>query len=1307
MKAFLISSAKKIAYVLAVCIILAAILVSLARLYNPSLNERRPEFEKWASELLQNPVTIEKVAFAWQGYQPVVSLNKVTVLNKETREPILQIRNVNVFISIPRSLWQRKFVPATIMVAGSEVNVVETATGEYAIQGFPALGGFNNQPFQREARFADVIAWLSTQPRLILRDIDVRYTGFTGQKRFVTLYNLSLENKNAQHIVLGKAILHQEIPTEMSVVLKWFGNSTDLSKIRARIYLYISGLSLSQWLSGYTWQNWQVQQGIGSAKIWATWNQGTLQKIQTTFQLYDLILYSLTDKSKHLIKRISGNVGWKRDGQDHIFAGNDILIDLPGHFWPVTSFYVAMTPDASGTLLPTIANLGYVDLYDIQAFLYSSPPLLSDETRKLLSDLQLKGSLLNAAITFSGSLADLQHISLNANFSQLSFLPLQQTPGVHNLSGNIKWDGTQGDLSLSSHRVIIKYDTLFANPINVDQLTGNITWQPIIDQKPQPTPDVQQSQKPDETANAEADRSAGWMLRVQGLQILNSDAAANVNGSISLPANNGTWLADLSANFTVQKVRNISRYLPLRTFNPALVKWLQSAFLSGEVQSGNAVLKGPLNAFPFPNGEGTFLISGDVKNIDLFYAAGWPQLNRANGKLTFSGSGMQVDIAQAKIFDIPVKNVTGEIQNLADPQLKIQSSEITTDFAQGLKFINASPLKETIGRMFTGMSASGPVTLKLGLAIPLVDPAKAQVQGKVVMKNAQLELVPWRLKLDKLNGQFSFTENTTEAENIEGLLFNKPIRIDLKTIQKSANDSVVRASLSGDLYVSDLESWLKIPFSKVAEGNASVKTDIDFAANEPIEIHLRTNLVGITLDLPDQYGKKAQQERNLAADIEVRENQPLRIQLSYGDLLGAALILNRQQETFDLTAANLQLGTGTPDWPPGPGLYITGNFDQLDWDKIKGYMGQNGGVNIANLVLRKIDIRAKTLDLLGQRLTQVQLQVTPSQNNWIIDISSPEVAGEIVAPVNLTPQGSISAQFQKLNLQAATGTQTRPAIDVKSLPSISFTANNVSYNAIPFGQVAFKTAPSGSGMSIRTLRITSSRMDLQASGAWTQSNTTSLQGVIKSSNVSNLLNSLGFDVHNFVSSNGRLDFSLSWHDAPFAPSVASLSGNASLDMGKGRIVEVSQTSGAKMDLGRMLSIFSLQTIPRRLMFDFSDVFQKGYSFDYVRGDFRFDNGNAFTNNLRFEGPIAAVGIHGRIGLKNKDYDFTLSVTPHVTSSIPVAATLITGNPVVGLAAMAVNTVISSGVSKATSYYYAVTGSWDNPSWKSISVPARD
>ena len=1274
------------AYVVAICVILFAVLVCVSRLLTPILDKHRPDFEKWASALLETPVTIDKVNVSWYRYQPEISLKQVTVLDKDTKQPLLQVKSVNIIFSIPQSIWQRKVVPNGIMVSGADINIRENTKNEYTIQGFPALHGFNDKPYENETKASVMLGWLMTQPRLILRDIDVRYTGFTGQKRFVTLYDLSLNNNDIHHMVLGKAILHQDIPTEVTLAVQWQGQTLNLAEIKAKIYLYVSGLSLTQWLQGFSWQGWQVNKGIISAKIWANWSHGAFHKIQATFQSYGLDLYSQTDKTQHIINRLSGNIGWQQEGKKQIFAGDDILIDLPEHLWPVSSFYVALQPDASGKLIPRAANFGYLDLSDLQSFLFSSPNVLSDETKKLLTGLKLKGGLQNTVMTFGGAWTDLSHISMNVNFSRLSVTPWHQFPGAANLSGEVRWNGVLGEMSFNSNRAEFYYDSVFSNPIDVDQLSGSVKWQR------EPT-------------------TNNLVLTIPSLQVLNNDAAANVSGTLTILPDMSTS-ADITANFTMQKAQHVSRYLPMKIFDRDLVAWLQQAFLSGEVQSGHLDLRGKLADFPFDNKNGTFLISGHVRDIDFRFAPDWPLLNRVNGVVTFSGRQMTVDVEKAQTLGVDIAKVHGFIPYFGDAQssiLEIQADDVHTDFSRALNYVRHSPLEKSIGKMFDDIDMTGAVILKLGLMIPLSHTDKTQVQGDLTLTEAAMNMVPWGLQVTKLNGLVQFTETTTTAKEIQGELFNKPLQFSLASVPTTKQQSIVRAHFTNNIAIADLEEWLKIPFSKMAKGSTNVEGELDFSLQAPLVIRLRSNLLGISIDLPEAYGKKNDEKREFSANITVQPKQPLRMQLNYADLLGAALILDKRNESFNLVGANLHFGGGLPEWPASSGIYISGEFDKLDWDKIKSYMTQSTNTsfasNFSHLPLKEIDITTNNLTIAGQHLNQVHLQVIPSQRTWKIAVISPSVVGQLQIPMTMTKQSIITAQFQKLSLHSLAQSQNT-VIDVKSLPALMLTANDVTYNDIPIGQITFNAIPKPNGLAVQSLRMTSRYLNLQATGDWLQTNratTTHLQGKAVSTNVSNLLSSFGFDVRNFVSGNGRLDFNLNWADAPYTPTLASMNGSARLDLGMGRIVDIGQENGAKMDLGRMLSIFSLQTIPRRLAFDFSDVFQKGYSFDYVRGDFTLQNGDAHTSNLLFDGPVARVGINGRIGLKNKNLNFTMIITPYVTSSIPVAATLITGQPLIGLAALAVSSVIGSQVSKVTTYYYDVTGSWDNPVWKSVKV----
>jgi uncharacterized protein (TIGR02099 family) len=798
-------------------------------------------------------------------------------------------------------------------------------------------------------------------------------------------------------------------------------------------------------------------------------------------------------------------------------------------------------------------------------------------------------------------------------------------------------------------------------------------------------------------------------MRIASLQLLNNDAAANVSGAITLPSN-ASPIVDINANMMMKKAKNISNYLPVKVFDPGLVKWLREAFLAGEVRSGHAILRGSIEDFPFDKGNGEFSIIAKVNNIDMQFAPDWPLLSHINGSLAFTGRRLSIDVDKAETLGLPITGVHAVIPYLgnAHPQLlEIQTGVVQTDFAQAMKYINESPLDKSVGKMFSGVDLQGPIDLKMGLTIPLNDPSKTQVKGNLTLKDSVMNSLLWNLKLNHLNGEIKFTEATAEAKQIRAELFNKPFQFDLTPKQTTNKTSVVRASFFNHLNLKDIEDLLHVSFSKYIRGATDVNGNIDFSTTDPIAIHLRSNLVGATIDLTEQYGKKAQESRDFSADIILENDKPIRLKLGYSDLFNTAITLERKQEKYNLINADLRFGSGEANWPISPGLFISGQFKELDLAKIKTYMQPSTTDESSSFALpslKEIDIRADKLKFGNQILTQLRLQATPSHNNWNVYVNSPEVVGQISVPVNFNRQGVITAHLQKINMRSnANSTQSTFLMDVKSLPGISFIADDVKYDDMLLGKIIFKAIPSTNGLKIQNLQILSSRLDLRAIGDWTQSGntmTTHLLGNATTQKTSALLKRFGLDVRNFISSNGKLNFNLTWHDAPFAPSLASMNGNASLTLGQGRIVDIGDQGGVKMDIGRMLSIFSLQTIPRRLSLDFSDVFEKGYSFDSVRGDFTVENGDVYTKNMRIDGPVAQVGIYGRIGLKNKDYNFILDVTAHVTSSIPVALTLLT-NPLIGLGALAVNSVIGSKVASVTTNYYAVTGPWNTPKWTSI------
>ena len=129
--------------------------------------------------------------------------------------------------------------------------------------------------------------------------------------------------------------------------------------------------------------------------------------------------------------------------------------------------------------------------------------------------------------------------------------------------------------------------------------------------------------------------------------------------------------------------------------------------------------------------------------------------------------------------------------------------------------------------------------------------------------------------------------------------------------------------------------------------------------------------------------------------------------------------------------------------------------------------------------------------------------------------------------------------------------------------------------------------------------------------------------------------------------------------------------------------------------GRMMGLMSITALPPRLALDFRDVFNRGMVFDEVSGDFLLIDGDAYTDNLLLTGPVADIGVVGRTGLRDQDYQQQAVVTAEPGKILPTMGFL-TG-PQVGAALLIFTQIFKEplkGIGRAS---YCVTGNWYDPS----------
>jgi uncharacterized protein YhdP len=122
---------------------------------------------------------------------------------------------------------------------------------------------------------------------------------------------------------------------------------------------------------------------------------------------------------------------------------------------------------------------------------------------------------------------------------------------------------------------------------------------------------------------------------------------------------------------------------------------------------------------------------------------------------------------------------------------------------------------------------------------------------------------------------------------------------------------------------------------------------------------------------------------------------------------------------------------------------------------------------------------------------------------------------------------------------------------------------------------------------------------------------------------------------------------------------------------------------------------SVVALPRRLSLDFRDVLEKGLRFDNISGTFRLEDGHAFTCDLSLEGPAADVGIVGRTGLANQDYEQTAIVSANVGNTLPIVGAVVAG-PQVAAALLIFSQIFKKPLREMGQIYYRIDGTFDEP-----------
>jgi uncharacterized protein (TIGR02099 family) len=894
--------------------------------------------------------------------------------------------------------------------------------------------------------------------------------------------------------------------------------------------------------------------------------------------------------------------------------------------------------------------------------------------------MQTTGALTDVKFSFARTALDVPATySVEAKLDDVGFEPVLQTPGLKGISGSVDANDHAGQLQLATKVMEFNLPRTFRSVLVASSAEGVLSWQ----------------------------RSdAGLVISTDQFRVQGDDGRAVARMHLTLPSDGTSPVMDLFAQGEDLKIGSTHKYLPADKLGPKTLEWFDHALVDGRIATAEFTYKGPMRQFPFRKNEGTFLARAHVEKALFNYQEGWQPARDLVAEVEFRNQGMRVHSASAMVGDLRMNEAIADIADFRQNELSIKAAA-ASDLDAGLAFLRNSPIGPTLGETFARLGGRGPMTADVRLDLPLrnLDHRKINVTARLADATVTMQKVT--APVQSLTGELTVKNSLIAEADLKGRFLGGPLTV--KIDQRSATASQLDAQ--GHAQATELHSLFSLPATVKLAGDTDYHVSMPIASGDTdaarrLNIKVDSNLRGLGVTLPEPLGKGIADERPLQVALAIDDEQILS-RTAYGDV--RALIRMRQSDQgWTLDRGGVRADAVAPALPGHRGLRIEGNVQRFvldDWLALRGTDSNAGGAprddddgpKLSDY-LQAANVRVADFQIFGYRFPDLRGVLQSTQSGWRVDVSGDSAAGQVLIPESFTGSQPLRATMDRLVIDKVPAPEGAVAkddhdedLDPRNLPNMQIYVSSMLLGSRVVGAVDLKATRVPQGIRFDNATVLAEAVRADAQGEWLKTvdgPRSTLDASIESKDVATTLKSLGYTPF-IEAKRGALKADLAWNGGYDSNILEHASGAIRIEAETGQIVNLQPGAG------RVLGLFSVGALPRRLALDFSDLTEKGLAFDTVHGDFELRDGNAFTNNLLLRGPAAEIGIAGRTGLGTRDYDQTAVVTGNLGASLPVAGAL-AGGPVVGAAVLLFSQVFKEPLKGITRGYYRITGPWDAP-----------
>lgn len=1010
--------------------------------------------------------------------------------------------------------------------------------------------------------------------------------------------------------------------------------------------------------------------GTGDLSISLAWSGNVVSRAEARVDLANVALGAWSDGGNELFDHIALGADWSRvDERTWDLALDGVEIVRDGRAWTPGGAHFVLEQDGDEVRRVELSS-DFVRLDDLGPLVGALGDARVDD---LWAGLDPRGDLehVEASIERDGEGWD---YAFSSHFEGMAFDRMKRFPGIEGLSGEIRADSRSGTVELENGETVLDWPAIFRTEIGANSLEGTVVWRRGRD----------------------------------GVRVIGNDLDADVLGQdltssfeLSLPADGTSPHLDLEARLESVDLIAAKRFLPTPYMPDAVVKWLDEAILGGDGNNVELHFYGPVAAFPFDGGEGQFSVSADISDATLAFVEDWPLAEDLNGRIEFVNASFRAT-GTGHVLNSTTNDIEVGIADMREGILTV-STDAQGPLADVLQFAHEAPvIARHLGSGFERLHAdAGQGATEVDLSLPLLNLDDYALDAALTMSDGALSIDGFGASATEINGRLRIDGASVSADSIEAVFLGGPVTASVGEPELPGYRSMI--SVEGETAASSILDSFDLPFEDLFGGQTRwsgrlLLPSTSMPAAPPMRVDVESNLSGIVMRFPQPLTKSASEPTNLQIAF-VFDPDRLEVDGNLGATRRFVLDYAMNGDHFHFRRGGVAFGGGEPSLPALAGIYVEGRLPELDLNEWFA-LSKTTNIDQARPLFLGADLDVAEFRAFGQHLGSTSLEVNRLDRVWVVDVDSEAISGRITVPQDLSLREQILAEMERVYLDA--GESVGLEADPRELPGLRLRAAEFGFGTRQLGRVEADVVADPSGLRLASFSSQSPSYSAEGSGSWLDGPGTSVSRAavtISSSDVAATLDEFGLDPA-VAGELADITASVYWEGAPSSSWLDHLNGDVSLHIETGTLVDIDPGAG------RVVGLMSIAALPRRLALDFRDVFKEGLAFDDITGNFKIIDGNAYTNDLLMTGPTAEVGVIGRTGLRDRDYQQQAVVTAEPGKVLPTVGAVL-GGVGVGAVLLIFTQIFKEklkGIGRAS---YCVTGPWDAPVVDRLSKDERD